>query len=355
MSKTAVIFSPIYYEHSTGKDHPESAKRLRAIIDELKIGKLSASRNWQFVKPNQASLEDVELVHGMEYIKLVEAVCQSGGGLLDLGDTQVSPESFGVALHAVGGTLKAIDFVMGGKSRNAFVLARPPGHHASKYRACGFCLFNNVAIAAEYLLERFGLRRVLVLDIDAHHGNGTQEVFYETDKVLFISLHEDPYSFPGTGFTSEIGEDKGLGYNVNIPLPFGTNDRIYLRAVDEIARPIILQYNPQFVLVSAGFDGHHRDPVANLSLTYQCYQRIFEVIMQVASEKCSGRVVSVLEGGYCVNAIGKAVAIAIARMSGTPYAVHDTPRIAETKIMKRGEKVLEEVKRVQGAFWSMDR
>jgi acetoin utilization deacetylase AcuC-like enzyme len=354
MSKTAVIFSPRYYEHNTGKDHPESAKRLRAIIDELRTSKFSANRNWQFVRPGRASLEDVELVHGMEYIRLVEAVCKSGGGLLDLGDTQVSPESFEVALHAVGGTLKAVDLVMGGKFRNAFVLARPPGHHASKYRACGFCLFNNVAIAARYMLERFGLKRVLILDIDAHHGNGTQEIFYETDKVLFISLHEDPYGFPGTGFTDEIGEAQGLGYNVNIPLPFGTDDQIYLRAVDEIARPIILQYNPQFALVSAGFDGHHSDPVANLSLTYGCYQRIFETIMQVASEKCSGRVVSVLEGGYCVSAIGKAAAIAIARMTGAPYFVHDMPRIAETRIMKRGEKILEEVKKAQGAFWSID-
>jgi acetoin utilization deacetylase AcuC-like enzyme len=354
MSKTAVIFSPEYYEHNTGKGHPESAKRLRAIINELKTGKLSASRNWQFVKPNKAMLEDVELVHGMEYIRLVEAVCKSGGGLLDLGDTQVSPESFEVALHAVGGTLKAVDFVMEGKFRNAFVLARPPGHHASKYKACGFCLFNNVAIAAKHLLERFNLRRILILDIDAHHGNGTQEIFYDTDKVLFISLHEDPYGFPGTGFTDEIGENEGLGYNVNIPLPFGTDDQIYLRAVNEIVKPIILQYNPQFTLVSAGFDGHHTDPVANLSLTYRCYQRIFETIMKVASEKCNGRIVSVLEGGYSLSAIGKAVATAIAEMSETPYAVHDTSRVTGTRTLKRGEKVLKETKKAQRTFWSLD-
>jgi acetoin utilization deacetylase AcuC-like enzyme len=354
MSKTAVIFSPKYYEHDTGKGHPESAKRLRTIINELKTGKLSVSRNWQFVEPNKARLEDVELVHGTEYIRLVEAVCKSGGGLLDLGDTQVSSESFEVALHAVGGTLKAVDSVMEGRFRNAFALVRPPGHHASRYRACGFCLFNNVAIAAKHLLERFNLRRILILDTDAHHGNGTQEIFYETDKVLFISLHEDPYGFPGTGFTDEIGEGKGLGYNVNIPLPFGTEDQIYLRAVNEIVKPIILQYNPQFTLVSAGFDGHHTDPIANLSLTYRCYQRIFETIKQVASEKCNGRVVSVLEGGYSVSATGKAVATAIAEMSGTPYAVYDTPGITETKTLRRGEKALKEVKKVQGAFWSLD-
>jgi acetoin utilization deacetylase AcuC-like enzyme len=299
-------------------------------------------------------LEDVELVHGTEYIRLVEAVCKSGGGLLDLGDTQVSPESFEVALHAVGGTLKAVNLVMENKFRNAFVLARPPGHHASKYRACGFCLFNNVAIAAKHLLERSNLRRILILDIDAHHGNGTQEIFYGTDKVLFISLHEDPYGFPGTGFTDEIGENEGLGYNVNIPLPFGTDDQIYLRAVNEIVKPIILQYNPQFTLVSAGFDGHHTDPVANLSLTYRCYQRIFETIMQVASEKCNGRIVSVLEGGYSVSAIGKAAATAIAEMSGTPYAVYDTSRVAGTRTLKRGEKVLKETKKAQRAFWSLD-
>ena len=213
MSKTAVVFSPIYYRHNAGKYHPESAQRLRAIAAGLEKSKLSKNGNWQFVHPEKAPIEHVQLIHIMEYIKLVEAVCKSGGGQLDLGDTITSRESFEVALYAVGGTLKAVSLVMENAFENAFALVRPPGHHAGKFRTCGFCVFNNVAIAAEYLVEKFGLERVAILDIDAHHGNGTQEAFYETSKVLYISLHEDPRSFPGTGFVNEIGRGEGLGYN----------------------------------------------------------------------------------------------------------------------------------------------
>jgi len=354
MSRTAVIFSPKYYQHNPSMDHLECAQRLRAIVNELKHGKLSNSENWQFFSPEKASLENVELVHGIEYIRLVEAVCKSGGGLLDLGDTEVSPQSFEVALYAVGGALKAVDLVMAGKYQNAFALLRPPGHHASKYRACGFCIFNNVAIAAKYVLQKFNLKRILVLDIDAHHGNGTQETFYDTDKVLFISLHEDPRGFPGTGFVDEIGEGKGLGYNVNIPLPYGTDDQIYLRAIDEIVKPIILQYAPQFVLLSAGFDGHYTDPVGNLSLTQECYRQVFETTLKIASEKCHERLVAVLEGGYGLNVVGTMAAAAIARMSEAQYIASEKTKTAKPSVAKQGEKVLKEVKKVQRAFWSID-
>jgi acetoin utilization deacetylase AcuC-like enzyme len=354
MNRTAVIFSSKYYQHNPGRDHPESSQRLRTVINELKRGPLAESRSWQFASPEKATLEDVELVHGLEYIRLIEAVCRSGGGLLDLGDTQVSRESYEVALYAVGGALRAVKLVADGEFQNAFALVRPPGHHASKFRACGFCLFNNIAIAAKYLLEKQRLKRILILDVDAHHGNGTQETFYDTDKVLFISLHEDPTSFPGTGFTDEIGEGEGLGYNVNIPLPYGTGDRVYMRAVDEIVKPVVLQYRPQFVLVSAGFDGHYSDPVANLSLTHSCYQQVFEAIASLALKECGGRVVSVLEGGYNLSSVGKTAALAIAAMSRSRYIVHDKATAAKVHTRKLGEKALAEVKRVQRDFWSIE-
>ena len=354
MNRTGVVFSQIYYRHNPGKNHPESAQRLQAIIHELKHGRLANSKNWQFVDPEKATIEDVELAHGIEYIRLVEAVCKSGGGLLDLQDTEVSPESFDVALHAVGGTLKAVDLVMNGEFENAFALIRPPGHHASKYRACGFCLFNNIAIAAKHLTEHYGLQRVLILDVDAHHGNGTQETFYDTSKVLFVSLHEDPRSFPGTGFVDEVGRSEGLGYTVNIPLPFRTGNHIYLRAMDEIVTPIALQYEPQFVLVSAGFDGHHTDSVGNLTLTTSCHQQIFEVIMEIAEKKCRGRIVSALEGGYNTKTIGTNVATAIAAMCRTPYMVRDRARTSDQSAERKGEKALRDAKRVQKAFWRID-
>jgi len=354
MSKTAVIFSPKYYQHNPGRSHPESAKRLGAIVNELRRSGLSTSKNWQFVEPEKARMEDVELVHDIEYVKLVKAVCKSGGGFLDLGDTVVSPESFEVALYAAGGTLKAVSSVMEKKFRNAFALVRPPGHHAERFRGSGFCIFNNIAIAAEKLLKRFSLERILILDTDAHHGNGTQETFYETNKVLYISLHEDSRGFPGTGFIDEIGEGEGLGYNVNIPLPFRTSDQIYLRAVEEIVTPIICQYKPQFILVSAGLDGHYTDPVASLSLSALCYQRVYETVGILASKMCEGRLVSVLEGGYSLKFVGKIAAAAIASMSGTLYTVDDRVPATSEHVRRQGERVIKEVKKVQRSFWSIN-
>jgi len=354
MNKTAVIFSPKYYQHNPGRGHPESAKRLGIIVNELKTGRLSRSKNWQFVAPEKARMEDVGLVHDIEYIRFVEAFCRSGGGLMDLENTVASPESFEVALYAVGGTLKAVDLVMEKRFENAFALVRPPGHHAEKFCAEGFCIFNNVAIAAEYLFKKFNLQRILILDIDAHHGNGTQETFYETNKVLYISLHQDPRLFPGTGFIDEIGEGDGLGYNVNVPFPFRTGDQIYLKAIREIVTPIVSQYKPQFILVSAGLDGHYADPVGSLSLSALCYQEIYEIIVRLASKMCEGRLVSVLEGGYSLKFVGKIAAAAIARMSEAIYVVDDEAPATSKRCRRQGEKIIEDVKEVQKAFWNID-
>jgi acetoin utilization deacetylase AcuC-like enzyme len=351
MSKTAVVFSPVYYEHNPGRFHPESARRLRAIIEELKRSRLLEDGNCQFVEPKKASLEDVKLVHDTRYINHVRTLCESGGGVLDSGDTVASRESLEVALWAVGGTLKAVDLVMRKRFENTFALVRPPGHHASRLRASGFCIFNNVTIAAKYLLRRYSLKKVLILDIDAHHGNGTQEAFYDSDKILYISLHEDPTDFPGTGFIDEIGEGKGIGYNINIPLPFGTSDQIYLRAVSEIVAPAVHQYRPEIILVSAGFDGHYTDPVGNLSLSIGCYQRIYRTIVKLASATCQGRVVSVLEGGYSLKSIGKIAATAIAVMSGSHYDVKDKVPVNAKGVRIQGEKAIEEVKRTQKPYW----
>lgn len=354
MNKTAIIFSPVYYRHNPGKGHPESAKRLHAIVNELKKSGLSNNEKLQFVSPEKARTADIRLVHSAEYINLIEAVCKSGGGLLDLQDTVVSPESFEVALYAAGGALKAADLVMEGKFENAFALVRPPGHHAGKYRALGFCLFNNVAIAAEHLLRKFKLKRVLVLDTDAHHGNGTQETFYDRSNVLYMSLHEDPSSFPGTGFIDEIGEKEGLGYNINVPLPFGTSDRVYLKAVKEIVEPIARQYKPEFILVSAGFDGHYTDPVGELSLSASCIQQTYGMITSLASELCQGKLVLVLEGGYSLKFVGKLVVAAIAEMSGISYTAEDRAPATKRSIESQGLKVIEEVKKVQRAFWPLE-
>ncbi len=354
MSRTAVVFSPKYYQHYPGDDHPESARRLQRIIQELKRSRLLNSENCQLIEPEKADMQDVKLVHGTEYIRHVQDVCKHGGGMLDQADTVVSPESFETAFFAVGGTLNAVDLVMEKKFENAFALVRPPGHHASKFQARGFCVFNNIAIAAKHLLKQYGLRRILILDIDAHHGNGTQDIFYGTKQVLYMSLHEDPTFFPKTGFADEVGEGEGLGYNVNVPLPFRTTDQMYLKAVDEIVTPVASQYRPDFILVSAGLDGHYADPVGELSLSTLCYTRVYEVIMKLASETCQGRLVSVLEGGYSLRFVGKIGAALTAEMSGAQYAVQDRVLMAEKDVKTRGEKTIEEVKKSQSVFWNLD-
>ena len=353
MVKTAVIFTPKYFLHNPGRSHPESAERLQVMIREVEKSGLLKTGNCSLIEPEPARIQDVALAHDVDYIKLIEKTCKSGGGLLDPGDTVASPESFDVALYAVGGALEAVKLVMNGKFQNAFALIRPPGHHAGPYRACGFCIFNNIAVAATYLLKRFNLKRVLILDIDAHHGNGTQEIFYSTNKVLYISLHQDPRGFPGTGFVDEVGEEEGLGYSVNVPFPFRTGDQNYLTAINQIVAPIIEQYEPQFMLASVGFDGHYADPVASLSLSALCHRRVFEKALNLASRLCNGRFVAVLEGGYGLDFVGKMAAAAIAEMSGTGYELTDKTLTVRESVRKQGERIIEEARNAQGAFWNL--
>jgi acetoin utilization deacetylase AcuC-like enzyme len=236
---------------------------------------------------------------------------------------------------------------------NSFAIVRPPGHHATRFYGLGFCIFNNVAVAAKHLLQNFKLKRVLIFDIDSHHGNGTQEVFYRTDKVLYTSLHENPRDFPGTGFTKEVGEDQGTGYTVNIPLPFGTTDQVYLKAWKEIVEPIARQYRPQFILVSAGLDCHYADPIGRLSLSTLCYDKIFDSIVKIASETCNGRLAMVLEGGYNLGYIGKIAVAAIAKMSGSKHKINAEFR-PENTARDRGEMLVRNVKKVQRRYWSLD-
>jgi len=218
----------------------------------------------------------------------------------------------------------------------------------------GFCLFNNTAIAATYLLKKFSLDRVLILDVDSHHGNGTQEIFYETDKVLYVSLHHDPKGFPGTGFADEVGEDKGTGYKVNIPFPFRVDDQIYLEAVNQIVVPVVRQYKPQFILVSAGFDGHYSDPVGELALSTFSYVETFEKTLALASQLCSGRVVAVLEGGYSKDFLGTITSAVIAKMCDETYSVKDNQVTATPQTRKRAEETLDEVKNIQSSFWKLE-
>jgi acetoin utilization deacetylase AcuC-like enzyme len=353
--KTAIIFTSKYLEHDTGRDHPESPARLRVIRKELEKSGLLETGKCSIVKPKLARLKDVELVHEPDYINLVKRLCKSGGGLLDLGDTVVSPKSFEVALLAIGGAIEAVKLVAAEKFQNAFALVRPPGHHAGRYYALGFCIFNNAAVAVDYLLRYFGLKRILILDIDAHHGNGTQEIFYNTNKVLYLSLHEDPRGFPGTGFIDEVGEQEGRGYTVNLPFPFRTPDKVYLKAFDQIVIPITQQYKPELILASVGFDGYYADPVGALSLSAHIYTKVFSKILNLASQFCNRKLVAILEGGYHLKALGMMASSVIAKLACVPYTVESKRSLQPSaRLVRRGERVIDEVKRVQSSYWSFE-
>lgn len=355
MAETALMFTPKYYDHNTGPGHPETSKRLKVIIRKLEEQNLlSSGSNCRLVDPQKAKMEQLRLVHTRGHIQLVQRTCELGGGLLDTGDTVVSRKSFETALYAVGGTLKAVDLVLTKRFKNAFALVRPPGHHAGSYYAMGFCIFNNIAVAAAYLTEIEKQHRVLILDIDAHHGNGTQEIFYNTNKVLYISLHEDPTGFPCTGFIDETGEDDGFGYNINIPFPIGVSDEPYLKAIDNIVVPIIEQYSPQFILVSAGFDGYLRDPIAQLSLSASIYAELFKRIHKLAHELCEDRFVAVLEGGYYLRRLGELVVSAITKKVNAASQCNHDRSAATLKSNQTAQKILKEVEKVQSAFWTLD-
>ncbi len=352
MKKTAIVYSTTYLKHNTGKNHPESPQRLKAIMSGLEENGILGHGDFSIIKPRAASIEELEMVHSRDYIESIRKASESGGCRMAEG-TIVSRKSFEVARLAAGGTIEAVKRVVHGDFRNAFALVRPPGHHAGPEYALGFCLFNNVSLAATYLIREFGLKRVLVLDIDSHHGNGTQEIFYGTSKVLYVSLHEDPSEFPETGFLDETGEGEGKGYTVNVALPFRTGDRAYLKALENIVMPIAQQYRPQFVLVSAGFDGYYRDSVGELSLSAYVYPRVFHLVLDLAHRFCKDRVVVVLEGGYRLTFLRRVVPAIVAQMAGLHARVRDRRPLLNWEIQKEAEKTVEYARRVQSRFWDL--
>jgi acetoin utilization deacetylase AcuC-like enzyme len=352
MTKTAVVYSPKYLQHKTNYYHPEVPSRLRVITRELNKSGILRNNNCSIVEPEKVNMSDLENVHDKTYIQKIRQFCNCGGGFLDK-DTFVSSESYDVALLAAGGAVKATNLVIKRKYDNAFALVRPPGHHAGSDYAMGFCVFNNIAVATSNLIENFDLDRIAIVDIDSHHGNGTQEIFWRTNKVLYVSLHEDPIEFPLTGFINDVGEDEGLGYSVNIPLPYGTDDKIYLRAFKEIAATIINQYDPQFILVSTGFDNYYADPIGNLYLSKFGYTKIFDGILESVSKSCQGKLVAILEGGYNLRFLGKITCQVIAKMAEVPFSFLDKPRCSTPKIRKKAEKILQRIKKTHSTFWNL--
>jgi acetoin utilization deacetylase AcuC-like enzyme len=296
--KVGLIYDPIYLEHDTG-DHVENSRRLVEAISHLK--KTGIKEKLTCLTPRAAALEELETIHAPEYISYVKAKAAEGGGWLDA-DTVISPKSYEAALYAAGGVMVAVEQVMSGGVDNAFALVRPPGHHATRNRAMGFCIFNNVAIAARFALSKFNLNRVLIADFDVHHGNGTQDAFYSDSRVLYFSTHEYPF-YPGTGWRDETGAGEGEGTTVNFPMVAGWGDKEYLRAFNEVLAPVARRFQPQLVLVSAGFDAHWTDQLAMMRATITGFAQMTRILKELATELCQGRLVLTLEGGYNLQAV----------------------------------------------------
>ncbi|MEM2849517.1 MAG: histone deacetylase [Candidatus Bathyarchaeia archaeon] len=336
MEKTLIIYDDVFLDHLTGPEHPENPDRLRAIVKGLRKFKLLENPKIKLEKPRKAVVDEICLVHSGKYVDFIEDFCLRGGGILGTwgGGVVCSRRSFEVACYAVGGVLKAVD------------------DHASIELPYGFCIFNNVAVAANYLMEVKRVDKVAILDIDAHHGNGTQEVFEDTSKVLYVSFHQDRV-FPGTGSIEEVGRGEGEGFKINFPLPPYSNEEIYLKALKEIVGPILDQFKPAYILVSAGFDAHHLDPLTGLGLSSLGYVEIYMWIMTAAEKYTGGRFSAVLEGGYDQEALGKAVPSVVATMAGLTVEVDDPPQRMPENLRNAALRVLEKVGKTMAEYWTL--
>lgn len=315
-----------YVEHETGPHHPERPDRIRTIARAVRAAGLVASADpfpdFQIelglkdlgreklvaIEPRKAEMEELEWVHSKKYVDRIREICASGGGVLDQGDTPVGRGSYETALLSVGGVLACCDAVMKGEVLRAFSAGRPPGHHAEPDRPMGFCLFSNVAIAAKYLQKKHGVGRVAIVDFDVHHGNGTQAAFEDDASVLFVSIHQHPRTcYPGSGYDYEMGDSAGRGYTLNLPVAPGSGDEVYLGLMEKRVLLKVAEFRPEMLLVSAGFDAHAEDPLAQMEVSEEGFEKMTRMLVGAAEEHCQGRVVSALEGGYQLRALGRSV------------------------------------------------
>ena len=304
MGRTGLVYHRDYLAHEMGSGHPESPERLEAILQRLTSGE-TLTRLRQ-IEPKPAADEWITQIHDASYVNELKAASPDSGRVSLDPDTSMSPGTLAAAYLAAGGALAAADAVMSGDVEHAFCAVRPPGHHAERARAMGFCFFNNVAIAARYLQRRHGMRRILIVDWDVHHGNGTQHSFYDDGTVLFFSTHQYPH-YPGTGRASERGEGAGEGLTINVPMSSGQGDEEYRQVFEKVLVPAAENFKPDFVLISAGFDAHRDDPLAGMALTENGYGELTDIVAGIARRHCRGRVLSCLEGGYHLKALGASV------------------------------------------------
>jgi acetoin utilization deacetylase AcuC-like enzyme len=304
VGRTGFVYHSAYLEHDMGPGHPESPERLRSIVRRL--SEYGTLKKLQAIEPVPAPDQWITAVHTDSYLALLRARSPSSGRVSLDPDTSMSPGTLQAASLAAGGLLAAVDAIMSGRVEHAFCAVRPPGHHAERDRPMGFCLFNNVAIAARYVQRRYKTDRVLIVDWDVHHGNGTQQAFYRDGSVLFFSTHQFPH-YPGTGRAAERGEGNGAGLIINVPMAAGQGNDQYQEVFERILVPAADAFKPDFVLVSAGFDAHRDDPLAGMGLTEDGYEALTRIVAGIARRHARGRIVSALEGGYNLTALAASV------------------------------------------------
>jgi acetoin utilization deacetylase AcuC-like enzyme len=301
---TGLLLDPIYKLHDTGPGHPEAPARYAAVTKALTNSGLVEKTIP--IHKREATLDEIALCHSRKYIEIAKDDVESGSGDLSTGDTSICPQSWDVAVAAAGGVLNAVDAVISGKVSNAFCAVRPPGHHARPAQGMGFCLFNNIAIGARHAQQKHGLDRVLIVDWDVHHGNGTQDIFYEDGSVFFFSTHQSPW-YPFTGHADETGSGQGAGTTMNCPFPAGSGMKEIGGAFRDRLLPALEKFRPDLIMISAGFDSRIGDPLGKFKLTDENFTELTRLMKQAAADHCKGRLVSVLEGGYNLAGLASAV------------------------------------------------
>ncbi len=349
MAKTGIVRDVRYLDHQANTYHPESHHRLEVIHQMLQEPGMKGK--FVEIQPRLAAPEELGLIHTPRYLQLVAATAGRDYAMLDP-DTYACPKSYETARLAAGGVLAAVDQVMSGAVDHAFAFIRPPGHHAESSRAMGFCLFNNVAVAAAYALQKHKIQRVLVIDWDLHHGNGTQHSFYERSEVLYFSTHQFPY-YPGTGAVNEVGNGSGKGFTVNVPLAPGPGDAEFMNIFEEILEPISLEYKPELVLVSAGFDIYYQDPLGGMQVTPAGFANLAKIILEFGGKSSQGKVVFLLEGGYHLEGLRDSAREVLKTLQGEILAKGRDESLRKATDEPMIGPIIRKVKEAQKPFWKL--
>ena len=348
MSKnTGIVEDLRYLRHGAGSAHPETSERLIAIYEMLDNPDMA----WKFtaIDARHATREELERVHKPYFVDFIAQTAGKPMTMLD-SDTMATAETYDTARLAAGGFMNAIDSVMSGATDNAFALVRPPGHHAQAATAAGFCIFNNIAVGARHAMARWGVERILIADWDIHHGNGTQEAFYEESRVLYFSTHQTP-GYPGTGGAEEIGKGAGLGYTLNVPLRPGADDAFYVRIFRELLAPVVRSFRPELILVSAGFDPYIGDPLGEMKVTPEGFACLTRILLDLAEEWCGGRLAMVLEGGYNVQGLTKCVRAVLLELLGETRVKEETLNRMVSETGERADRVIGQARERWAPYW----